>query len=355
MQAFRTKAAAAAARLQEEAARLQEGAQARVSAAREGGAFRLSGRQRVPEQDGGAAGSPASSEGDNTTERARLVDDDDDAGSTVSSTVSSAVGNWVGGFLDGRARELISSRLEGAGRVVGSAADSAKHRLGEARTIGAKGVGTVATAASSGKQAFKSAAADARGRCGEAIGAAAAMGGAALPLGQTQKEPEALDRLCACCPPLTFKQRVVGCFACLVLGAVLSLGSLGSTVQARVRSNSPPSAPAPAPALHPRPTLATYSPHPRYLFAPPSQLFLGNPTPFAFKYTLGNLLSLGSTTFLVGPKRQCDAGPHIVHQGLPNPRRAPSLGAPPILRAACGTGAATCSRRRAASPRSRTL
>ena len=36
----------------------------------------------------------------------------------------------------------------------------------------------------------------------------------------------------------------------------------------------------------------------------PSML-LGNAAPFAFKYTAGNLLSLGSTTFLVGPVRQC--------------------------------------------------
>ena len=34
-------------------------------------------------------------------------------------------------------------------------------------------------------------------------------------------------------------------------------------------------------------------------------LLLGNPGPFAFKYTLGNLLSIGSASFLVGPARQC--------------------------------------------------
>ena len=33
-------------------------------------------------------------------------------------------------------------------------------------------------------------------------------------------------------------------------------------------------------------------------------LLLGNATPFAFKYTFGNLLSLGATTFLVGPVKQ---------------------------------------------------
>ena len=35
-----------------------------------------------------------------------------------------------------------------------------------------------------------------------------------------------------------------------------------------------------------------------------TQLMLGNPLPFAFKYTAGNLLSLGATGFLVGPARQ---------------------------------------------------
>jgi len=31
----------------------------------------------------------------------------------------------------------------------------------------------------------------------------------------------------------------------------------------------------------------------------------GNPVPFALKYTLGNILSLGASSFLVGPARQC--------------------------------------------------
>ena len=34
-------------------------------------------------------------------------------------------------------------------------------------------------------------------------------------------------------------------------------------------------------------------------------VLLGNPLPFAFKYTVGNLLSLCSYCFLVGPQRQC--------------------------------------------------
>ena len=72
-------------------------------------------------------------------------------------------------------------------------------------------------------------------------------------------------RVCKCCPPLTFKQRVTGAFVCLAIGAILSLGSLTSI----------------------------------------AKLLLGNPLPFAFKYTLGNLLSLGATSFIVGPARQC--------------------------------------------------
>lgn len=35
-----------------------------------------------------------------------------------------------------------------------------------------------------------------------------------------------------------------------------------------------------------------------------SSLILGNPVPFAFKFTLGNLLSMGSSSFLVGPSKQ---------------------------------------------------
>mmetsp|Transcript_63108 Transcript_63108/g.148658 ORF Transcript_63108/g.148658 Transcript_63108/m.148658 type:complete len:178 (+) Transcript_63108:141-674(+) len=35
-----------------------------------------------------------------------------------------------------------------------------------------------------------------------------------------------------------------------------------------------------------------------------TELLLGNPTPFAVCFTLGNLLSLGSMCFLIGPMRQ---------------------------------------------------
>ena len=36
-----------------------------------------------------------------------------------------------------------------------------------------------------------------------------------------------------------------------------------------------------------------------------SSVLLGNPAPFAFKYTVGNVLSLSSYCFLVGPAKQC--------------------------------------------------
>lgn len=43
-----------------------------------------------------------------------------------------------------------------------------------------------------------------------------------------------------------------------------------------------------------------------------SSLFIFNYEAFAFFYTIGNVLSLGSTAFLVGPKQQCQnmAHPH---------------------------------------------
>lgn len=79
------------------------------------------------------------------------------------------------------------------------------------------------------------------------------------------KEPEGpLGKLCACCPTLTKGQRMLGFIVCFVFGGLLSLSALSSL---------------------------------------PS-LLLGNPAPFAFKYTFGNLLSLGSSSFVVGPQKQ---------------------------------------------------
>ena len=38
-----------------------------------------------------------------------------------------------------------------------------------------------------------------------------------------------------------------------------------------------------------------------------TSLMLGNPMPFAIKYTVGNLLSISASGFLVGPGRLCGA------------------------------------------------
>ena len=139
-------------------------------------------------------------------------------------------------------------------------------QLETAKALGAKGVSDLRSASSTAVAASSSACrssvdivrsttAAAKGQC-EAISAVAALSGVSL---GTKKEPQGL------CPALSYRQRVIGCVSCLLLGTLLSLFSLGSL----------------------------------------AQLVLGNPAPFAIKYTIGNLLSLGASSFLVGPRRQC--------------------------------------------------
>uniref|UniRef100_A0A7S0L323 Vesicle transport protein n=1 Tax=Coccolithus braarudii TaxID=221442 RepID=A0A7S0L323_9EUKA len=70
---------------------------------------------------------------------------------------------------------------------------------------------------------------------------------------------------CGCCAEMSYKQRMVGFIFCLSAGLMLSASSLLSL----------------------------------------SSLLLGNPVPFAVKYTLGNLLSIGAASFLVGPGTMC--------------------------------------------------
>ena len=65
---------------------------------------------------------------------------------------------------------------------------------------------------------------------------------------------------------LSYRQRLVGFCVCIGCGLLLSLTSLLSF----------------------------------------GALLAGNPTPFAFKYTLGSLLSMGASSFLVGPVKQCE-------------------------------------------------
>lgn len=66
------------------------------------------------------------------------------------------------------------------------------------------------------------------------------------------------------CPSLTFKQRLYGFAICFIVGCVVSMSSMLSF----------------------------------------SRLVAGNPTPFALKYSVGNLIALLSTGFLMGPRTQ---------------------------------------------------
>lgn len=141
------------------------------------------------------------------------------------------------------AREASAAKLEAARQASANVASK-----------GADGMRTAAAAGSSGMSKLASATAEAKGRAGEALSAAAMVSGVSVP-GQ-KKEAQCCD--------LTYRQRLTGCIACMLIGTLLSLMSLGSL----------------------------------------AQLVLGNPLPFAFKYTVGNLLSLGAASFLVGPRAQ---------------------------------------------------
>ena len=78
-------------------------------------------------------------------------------------------------------------------------------------------------------------------------------------------KPGPCDCVCRRLPALTYQQRLFGFLACLAIGLLLSLTSLMSF----------------------------------------GSLLTGNPTPFALKYTIGNLLSMGASGFLVGFTKQC--------------------------------------------------
>jgi hypothetical protein len=97
------------------------------------------------------------------------------------------------------------------------------------------------------------------------LGDAAARGrGMAERIGLVKPKPPP-SRFAACCPDLSYSTRLSGFAFCFILGNLLSLFSLTSF----------------------------------------SSLLLGNPFPFAFKYTVGNVLSLTSYCFLSGPRQQC--------------------------------------------------
>ena len=69
-----------------------------------------------------------------------------------------------------------------------------------------------------------------------------------------------------CCPSLSWEDRVLGFCGCFAIGFTLSLTSVLSF----------------------------------------PLLLAGDPSPFAWKYSVGNVLSLASSAFLVGPRAQCE-------------------------------------------------
>ena len=83
---------------------------------------------------------------------------------------------------------------------------------------------------------------------------------------QRQKEwyEEIESEVCSICPSMTYQQRLGGCMICMIIGFMISFGSLFRIVQ----------------------------------------LLTGNPTPFAIMYTTGNVVSICSTCFLYGPYSQ---------------------------------------------------
>jgi hypothetical protein len=80
----------------------------------------------------------------------------------------------------------------------------------------------------------------------------------------SSESDEANEGIAALFPSLTLKERLVGFGVCVLLGFLISVSAFGSF----------------------------------------SDLLLGYPARFAILYSLGNLTSLGSTMFLVGPKHQ---------------------------------------------------
>ena len=73
------------------------------------------------------------------------------------------------------------------------------------------------------------------------------------------------EDVCSVCPAMTYKQRVLGCAVCSVIGMVLEFGAFVRFLQAAG----------------------------------------GNPAPFAIFYTLGNIIAICGSFFLSGPRKQC--------------------------------------------------
>mmetsp|Transcript_21916 Transcript_21916/g.39766 ORF Transcript_21916/g.39766 Transcript_21916/m.39766 type:complete len:196 (+) Transcript_21916:70-657(+) len=81
---------------------------------------------------------------------------------------------------------------------------------------------------------------------------------------EEQKHPDRLDELSEICPKLTFQQRMLGFAICFGSGYLITFLSFSFFIQ----------------------------------------LMEGDPLPFVIVYTSGNILSLLSSMFLCGPKRQ---------------------------------------------------
>lgn len=92
---------------------------------------------------------------------------------------------------------------------------------------------------------------------------------------RSNQDDESLSSLC---PELSYTERLIGFGACMLMASLITLSSFGSF----------------------------------------SQLLVGRPLRFAVLYSLGNLTSLCSTLFLVGPKRQ--------YQNMTSPARKVSAG-----------------------------
>jgi len=69
----------------------------------------------------------------------------------------------------------------------------------------------------------------------------------------------------ACCPRMGFRQRVVGCACCFLVGQLIQLCSFGAV----------------------------------------AGVLLGRPSRFAFLYTMGNVTMMSASFFLSGPRAQC--------------------------------------------------
>ena len=92
----------------------------------------------------------------------------------------------------------------------------------------------------------------------------ATIGSLKAKLGLAKQEPPP-EKPCPCLPELSYSTRLAGFAFCFSMGLLLSFTSMSSF----------------------------------------PGVLLGHPGPFAFKYTLGNALSICSYCFLVGPRRQC--------------------------------------------------